>query len=256
MNDQLLVQRTGSILELTLNRPDKKNALTLAMYQQLSEALLEADSDPQVRVILLTGAGDSFSAGNDILDFIAALDRPDAVQAPLKFLQAITTLSKPVIAAVPGVAVGIGTTMLLHCDLVIASDQARFQLPFVRLGLVPEGGASLLLPQLIGHRKAFELVVMGEVFNASLAADLGVVNKVVEHSKLMDVARAQAAKLAALAPEAVRQSKAMLRRGQQEQLQQVLVAEIEQFAARLKSPEAMEALQAFTEKREADFSRF
>lgn len=256
MNDQLLIQRSGSILELTLNRPDKKNALTLAMYQQLSEALLEADKDPQVRVVLLTGAGDCFSAGNDILDFIASLDRPDAVQAPLKFLQTITTISKPVIAAVPGVAVGIGTTMLLHCDLVIASDQARFQLPFVRLGLVPEGGASLLLPQLMGHRKAFELVVMGEAFNASLAADLGVVNRVVEHSNLMDIARVQAEKLAALAPDAVRQSKAMLRRDQQEQLQQVLVAEIEQFAARLKSPEAMEALQAFTEKRAPDFSRF
>lgn len=184
------------------------------------------------------------------------MDRPDAVQAPLKFLQTITTVSKPVIAAVPGVAVGIGTTMLLHCDLVVASEQARFQLPFVRLGLVPEGGASLLLPQLMGHRKAFELVVMGEAFHASLAADLGVVNQVVEHGKLMDIARSQAEKLAALAPEAVRQSKAMLRRGQQEQLQQVLVTEIEQFAARLKSPEAMEALQAFTEKRAPDFSKF
>jgi len=256
MTDQLLIQRNGSVLELTMNRPDKKNALTLAMYNQLSQALQSADSDPEVRVILLTGAGDCFSAGNDIADFIAALDRPDAVQGPLTFLQAISNLNTPIIAAVPGIAIGIGTTMLLHCDLVIASEQARFQLPFARLGLVPEGGSSYLIPQLLGHRRAFELLVMGEQFDAATARELGVINRVVEHQNLLDIARKQAGKLAALAPDAVRQSKAMLRSHQMAELQQVLVAEVEQFAARLKSPEAMEALQAFMEKRKPDFSRF
>ena len=256
MTDQLLIQRNGSVLELTMNRPAKKNALTLAMYQQLSEALQAADKDPQVRVVLLTGAGDCFSAGNDIADFLAVLGQPDAVQGPLSFLRSISGLNKPIVAAVPGIAVGIGTTMLLHCDLVIASDRARFQLPFARLGLVPEGGSSYLIPQLLGHRKAFELLVMGDQFDARTACELGIINQQVEYDELMATARQKADALAAMAPDAVRQSKAMLRRYQMDDLQQVLVAEIEQFAARLKSPEAMEALQAFMEKRAADFSRF
>ncbi|MEH6577283.1 MAG: enoyl-CoA hydratase [Amphritea sp.] len=256
MNDQLLIQRNGSILELTMNRPDKKNALTLAMYNQLSDALKSADADPKVRVIFLTGAGESFTAGNDIADFIAALNQPDAVQAPLGFLQTITTIEKPIVAAVPGAAVGIGTTMLLHCDLVFASEQARFQLPFTRLGLVPEGGASFLLPHLVGHRQAFELLVMGEAISAQRAQQLGIVNEIYHHEQLLEQARHKAATLAALAPESVRQSKAMLRSYQQAELQQVLVSEIEQFAKRLQSPEAHEALNAFMEKRAPDFSRF
>ena len=256
MSDSLLITSHGRVREICLNRPEKKNALTLAMYQGLSKALKEADQDPEIRVILLTGAGDSFSSGNDIGDFIASLNQPDAVQGPLGFLQAISTTRKPVVAAVPGIAVGIGTTMLLHCDLVLASDQARFQLPFARLGLVPEGGASYLLPQLAGHRKAFEMLVLGEPFGSDIAQQIGLVNRVVAHEQLFDEADKLALELAAMAPDAVQKSKQMLRASGQEQLQQVLVAEVEQFAKRLTSAEAMEALKAFMEKRVPDFSRF
>ena len=256
MSETLLISTRERVREICLNRPDKKNALTLAMYQGLGQALKDADSDPEIRVILLTGAGDCFSSGNDIADFIAALDQPDAVQGPLGFLQAISTTKKPVIAAVPGIAVGIGTTMLLHCDLVLASDQARFQLPFARLGLVPEGGASYLLPQLAGHRKAFEMLVLGDVFEPQVAQQIGLVNRIISHAELSEQARQLAQQLAGMAPDAVQQSKSMLRSVGQEQLQQVLVAEVEQFAQRLTSAEAMEALQAFMEKRQPDFSRF
>ncbi|UTW03671.1 enoyl-CoA hydratase [Amphritea atlantica] len=256
MSELLNVTTRDRICQILLNRPEKKNALTLAMYEDLTQALISADGDPDVRVILLGSTSDSFCSGNDIADFIAAASRPDAVAAPLTFLQTIAALAKPVIAVVPGVAVGIGTTILLHCDLVIASDQARFQLPFARLGLVPEGGSSLLLPQLAGHRRAFELLVMGEAFSAATARELGLINRVVMHNSLKDLAMLEAEKLAALAPEAVRQSKAMLRSHIRNQLDAVLVAEVKQFAARLQSAEAAEALQAFMEKREPDFSRF
>lgn len=256
MSELLNITTRERICQILLNRPDKKNALTLAMYAGLTEALLAADNDPQVRVIVLGSTSDGFCSGNDIADFIAAGSRPDAVKTPLAFLQTIASLTKPVMAVVPGAAVGIGSTMLLHCDLVIASDQARFQLPFARLGLVPEGGSSLLLPQLVGHRRAFEILVMGESFSAATAREMGLVNRVVIHSSLQDLAMLEAGKLAALAPEAVRQSKAMLRSHTQKQLDAVLVAEVKQFAQRLQSAEAAEALQAFVEKREPDFSRF
>ncbi|MBQ0757966.1 MAG: enoyl-CoA hydratase/isomerase family protein [Amphritea sp.] len=256
MSEHLNVTIRDRICQILLNRPDKKNALTMAMYEGLTQALKDADANPEVRVILLGSTGDSFCSGNDIGDFIGAINSPNAIQAPLQFLQTISSLAKPIVAVVPGVAVGIGVTMLLHCDLVIASDQASFQLPFARLGLVPEGGASLILPQLVGHRRAFELLVMGESFSATTASDLGIINRVVMHNSLQDLSILEAGKLAALAPDAVRQSKAMIRNISQSQLQEVLLAEVEQFAARLKSAEAMEALQAFMQKREPDFSRF
>ncbi|BBB27501.1 enoyl-CoA hydratase-related protein [Amphritea japonica] len=256
MSEYLNIVTRDRICQILLNRPDKKNALTLSMYEGLTQALKDADANPDVRVILLGSTGDSFCSGNDIGDFIGAINSPNAVQAPLQFLQTISSLIKPVVAVVPGVAVGIGVTMLLHCDLVIASDQANFQLPFARLGLVPEGGASLIVPQLVGHRRAFELLVMGESFSAVTAADLGIINRTVEQNRLQEQSLLEAGKLASLAPDAVRQSKAMLRSVSQSQMQEVLLAEVEQFAARLKSEEAMEALQAFMQKREPDFSRF
>jgi len=256
VSELLNITTDNRICKIFLNRPDKKNALTLAMYEGLTRALMNADADPDVRVIMLDSDNDSFCSGNDIADFIAAASRPDAVAAPLLFLQTIASLAKPVIAVVPGAAVGIGSTILLHCDLVIASDEARFQLPFARLGLVPEGGSSLLLPQLVGHRRAFELLVMGETFSADTARELGLVNRVVMHSRLHDLALLDAEKLAAMAPGAVQQSKAMLRSHVQTQLDAVLTEEVKLFAARLQSAEAAEALQAFMQKRQPDFSRF
>lgn len=256
MNDILKVTLQDRVCQVLMNRPEKKNALTLEMYQGLTDAMIAADNNPEVRVIILGSTGDSFCAGNDIADFIAAVSRPDAIKVPLFFLQTLATLKTPLIAAVPGAAVGIGSTVLLHCDLVVASDQARFQLPFARLGLVPEGGSSLLVPQLVGHRRAFELLVLGDSFSAETASDLGLVNWVVTPDTLQTRALAAATKLAALAPEAVRQSKAMLRSHTQSQLEAVLVAEVNQFAERLTSEEAREALTAFMEKRAPDFSRF
>lgn len=256
MSEHILVSQSGQVRQLILNRADKKNALTLAMYNRLSEALLAADSDPEVRVIVLRAEGDSFCAGNDIADFVAAVNNPDAMQAPLNFLRAISGVSKPVIAAVSGAAVGIGSTMLLHCDLVVASQQTRFQLPFVKLGLVPEGGSSLIMPQLAGHRKAFELLVLGGPFDAETGVELGLVNQIVTPEQLQQRTMQLAEEVAALAPEAVRQSKALLKQNMHDQLQQVIQAEGELFAARLHSAEAQEALQAFIEKRSPDFSRF
>ncbi|MDX2423169.1 MAG: enoyl-CoA hydratase [Amphritea sp.] len=256
MSDILRVTTEDRICQVLMNRPDKKNALTLEMYQGLTDAMLAADANPEVRVIMLGSTGDSFCAGNDIADFIAASSQPDAIKVPLFFLQTLASLATPLIAVVPGAAVGIGTTILLHCDLVIASDQARFQLPFARLGLVPEGGSSLLMPQLVGHRRAFELLVLGDSFSAETASGLGLVNWVVAQDSLQAKALHEATKLAALAPEAVRQSKAMLRSHTQSQLEAVLVAEVNQFAERLTSEEAREALMAFMQKREPDFSRF
>ncbi|MCV6612256.1 MAG: enoyl-CoA hydratase [Amphritea sp.] len=256
MSEHILVSQSGQVRQLILNRADKKNALTLAMYNRLSEALLATDSDPEVRVIVLRAEGDSFCAGNDIADFVAAVNNPDAMQAPLNFLRAISGVSKPLIAAVSGAAVGIGSTMLLHCDLVVASQQTRFQLPFVKLGLVPEGGSSLIMPQLAGHRKAFELLVLGEPFDAETSVELGLVNQISTPEQLQQRTMQLAEEIAALAPEAVRQSKALLKQNMHDQLQQVIQAEGELFAARLHSAEAQEALQAFIEKRSPDFSRF
>ncbi|MDO6564905.1 enoyl-CoA hydratase-related protein [Amphritea sp. 1_MG-2023] len=256
MSDLVKIATQDQVRQILMNRPEKKNALTLTMYQALTDALLAADEDPDVRVIMLGSSGDSFCAGNDINDFIAAVNRPDAIQAPLLFLQTLASLTTPLIAVVPGMAVGIGTTILLYCDLVIASQQACFQLPFARLGLVPEGGSSLLIPQLVGHRRAFELLVIGEQFSAQTAQTLGLVNWLEAPSSLTERAWLEATKLAALPPDAVRQSKAMLRRHTQSQLEAVLVAEVKQFAARLTSEEANEALLAFIQKRTADFSRF
>lgn len=256
MSDSVQISQTGPVRYLTLNRAEKKNALTLAMYNDLSAGLQAADQDSSVRVIVLRAEGDSFCAGNDIADFIGALNNPQAMQAPLTFLRTISAVAKPVVAAVSGAAVGIGSTLLLHCDLVIAAEQSRFQLPFVQLGLVPEGGSSLLMPQLAGHRKAFELLVLGQPFSARTAAELGLVNQVVEIEELPATVSQQAETIAALAPEAVRQSKALLKQNSHDQLQRVIVAEGELFAGRLHSAEAQEALQAFMQKRAPDFSRF
>lgn len=240
-------EQQDAVLSLIMNRPEKKNALTLDMYQALIDALVQAADDSTVKVVVLGGHASCFSAGNDILDFMAAAGQPDRAALPLKFLQTISVFPKPIVAAVSGDAVGIGTTMLLHCDLVYATENARFQLPFARLGLVPEGGSSFLLPQLMGHRLAFELLVAGGPFSGVRAAELGVINAVVDDPLLH--AQQQANQLAQMAPTAVCQSKAMLKQHQQAQLQAVLVAEVEAFKARLNSAEAKEAFSAFLEKR-------
>ncbi|WP_028469641.1 enoyl-CoA hydratase-related protein [Neptunomonas japonica] len=250
--EHVLQQQDGAVLVLQINRPDKKNALTLDMYQALIDGLLLAAEDDVIRCVLISGSADCFTSGNDILDFMAASVGSDKAALPLKFLQTISTFSKPVIAAVAGDAVGIGTSMLLHCDLVYCTKDARFQLPFARLGLVPEGGTSLLLPQQLGHRLAFELLVLGSRVSGVRAAELGLVNSALDHP--LSEAKAAAAQLANMAPQAVKLSKNMMKSHQQATLQTVLVDEVEQFKERLASAEAKEAFSAFIEKRQPNFS--
>ncbi|MFN3596872.1 MAG: enoyl-CoA hydratase [Rubricoccaceae bacterium] len=243
----------GHVLRLTLARPEKKNALTRAMYAELARALAHAADDPAVRVALLAGEGGAFTAGNDLGDFVA--DPPADDASPVfQFLRAVSQFPKPLVAAVEGPAIGIGTTVLLHCDLVYAAPGARFQLPFVRLGLVPEAASSLLLPLVAGYVRAAEWLLLGEPFSAEDARAAGLVNDVVPEVRAHALERARA--LAALPPRAVRQTKALLGRTRRGPVAEAIRAEAERFTEALRSPEAHEAFTAFFEKRPADFSAF
>jgi len=241
------------IATLRLDRPEKKNALTVEMYEQLAAAFQAAAADPGVRAVVLCGSSDCFTAGNDIGDFARA-NQGGPVTAPLDFLRAIATFEKPVVAAVAGVAIGIGTTMLLHCDLVIAAPSARFKTPFVALGLVPEAASSLLMPLLIGERRAAQLLLLGEEISAPTALAWGLVNEVVDDPYAAAVAKAKV--LAASAPSSVRATKALIRRATRDAVLETMKVEGETFATQLRTPEAMEAFQAFMTRRPADFSRF
>lgn len=234
-----------SVLELCLARPEKKNALTLEMYSALIAQLEWAAKSDSIRAVCLSGAGDSFCAGNDIADFLARAQDPDTLGVIVQFLHTLIDFPKPLLAAVHGDAVGIGTTMLLHCDLVIAASDLSCRLPFTRLGLVPEGGSSLLLPQTLGHRKAFELLIEGRPFDAKCAQQIGLVNQIVAPDQLKSSTLERATAIASLPPEATQLSKQMLKRHQVEQLHAVIDQEARQFAARLSSPEAQAAFTAF-----------
>ena len=254
-NDLIQTELLDEILTVRINRPEKKNALNIAMYGALADALQRADRDPAIRVTLLSGCDDCFTSGNDITDFVNF--PPTGPDSPvLRFMNAITLAAKPIVAAVSGSAIGVGTTLLLHCDLVYAADTAIFQMPFVTLGLCPEAGSTLLLPQLIGHQRASELLLLGESFSAARAEQLGIVTRVVPQADLLQTARAKALQLAAQPAAAVRLTKSLLKRGNSEQLQETTMFEIRCFLERLSSPEAREALQAFMERRKPDFSQF
>jgi enoyl-CoA hydratase/carnithine racemase len=246
----------GNVLTLSFNRPDRKNALTLEMYELLSTALRQANQNQAVKAVVLTGNGDAFTSGNDLNDFM--MNPPKSVDTPVfRFLEALCDFSKPLIAAVNGVAVGIGTTMLLHCDLVYATQASKFSVPFAKLGLVPEAGISYLLPQMVGQRKAAELLLLGDSFTATVAQELGFVNQVVaskEELALLVATKAKAISL--LPPQAIRQTKALLKKPFTEQLKKAMLDEGEVFISRLGSPETAEAITAFFTKRAPDFSKF
>lgn len=243
------------VLTLTLNRPGRKNALTLGMYTALADAIHDAESRADIRVLVIRGAGDSFTSGNDLMDFMA--NPPSDENSPVfRFLRALVGCTKPIVAAVHGHAVGIGTTMLLHCDLVYATPEASLQLPFVRLGLVPEAASSHLLVRMLGHARAAELLLLGEPFDGRFACELGIVTRLAERDALDETARSAALKLAALAPEAVRQSKRLMRERCTGPIGESMKSEAEVFSARLRSAEVAEAIGAFMEKRKPDFSRF
>lgn len=252
---QVLVELQDRILRVTMNRPEKKNALTQAMYTAMSDALDRADQDDEVRVVLFTGVGNAFTSGNDVLDFMNA--PPDFEASPVvRFLRTVTTARKPVVAAVNGIAVGIGTTLLLHCDLAYAAESAVFQMPFVNLGLCPEAGSSFLLPQYLGHRKAAELLLLGEKFSAQVALDCGLLNGVVGDDALQATALAKAAQLAAQPPASMRISKGLMRHANHAALENAMHEELRHFAERLTSMESAEAFTAFVERRKPDFSAF
>ena len=243
------------IATIELDRADKKNAITADMYQAMADALAAAESDPAVRVVLIHGKADCFTAGNDLKDF---LERPpQGDNSPVfQFLQRISTAAKPLVAAVGGPAVGIGTTMLLHCDFVYAAPNARFQLPFVPLGLVPEAGSSLLLPMLAGYQRAAELLMLGKPFTAEKALAAGIVTEIVPDDELLSHALEAAAALAALPPASLRETKALMKAPRAAGLASAMTSEGEKFRAQLASAEAKEAMQAFFEKRKPDFSKF
>ena len=251
----ILTENKDGILRIEIDRPDKKNALTAAMYQAMADAIHAAEADSTVRVVLIHGKADLFTAGNDLQDF---LDNPprDDNRPVFQFLYGISQAQKPIVAAVAGPAVGIGTTMLLHCDLVYAAPNARLQLPFVNLGLVPEAGSSLLLPALVGYQRAAELLLLGEPFDAHRAKEMGLVTAVVPADALLDTAMAQAKKLAGKPAASLRLAKQLMKQGQAAAVAQQIRLESGHFGERLASPEAKEAFSAFLEKRKPDFSRF
>jgi enoyl-CoA hydratase/carnithine racemase len=245
----------GRVLSLVIDRPAKKNALTVAMYEALCGGFERAHADPEIRVLLVRGEGASFTAGNDLGDFMR--NPPQSTDSWVaRMIESFVRATKPIVAAVEGVAIGFGTTMLLHCDLVYAAEGTRFQLPFVNLGLCPEAGSSLLLPLLCGHQRASELLMLGEPFGPELAHEIGLVNRVLPPADLHAFARERAAKLAEQPPASVRLTKQLLREGAKDATMRALLAEGEAFFERLRSPEAAEALQAFFAKRKPDFSRF
>ena len=247
MTDAVVLTRTDRVLEIRLNRPEKKNALTRVMYDAMADAFAQVDADPTLRVALLTGTGDSFTSGNDIADFQARAAGGGEGSAS-RFLPALASMRKPLIGAVNGAAIGVGTTMLMHCDLIVAARSARFVMPFTSLGLVPEAGSSLLFPRLLGHQRASALLLLGEPLDAATAHEWGFVNRVVEDASLTQVAHEIAQRVASLPPQAVQLTKQLMRHGEGD-LAGRMTEELALFRERLHSAEAAEAFRGFMERR-------
>ncbi len=254
MPSPIQVSTTDRVTTLRLDRVDKNNAITIEMYAALQAGLEAAAIDDQVRAVVIAGARECFTAGNDLADFMKVAQGGGEVRGALGFLHALATFEKPVIAAVSGVAIGIGTTLLLHCDLVYAAPSAKFRTPFVDLALVPEAGSSVLLPAVVGARRAAQLLLLGETLDAATAADWGLINAVVDDPDA--AAHKAAARLAACAPAALRTTKSLTKRAHRDHVLEAMRIEGDAFADRLRSPEALEALSAFMARRPADFSKF
>jgi enoyl-CoA hydratase/carnithine racemase len=254
MSEHIISDTRDRVQRIELRRPEKKNAITVAMYEAMGAALERAAGDPAVRVILIHGQPDVFTSGNDIVDF---LNLPPGGEGPvIRFLTLISQAEKPIVAAVTGVAVGIGMTLLLHCDYVVAGESAQLTAPFVNLGLCPEGASSLLLPLAVGYLRAAELLLFGEAIGARQAREWGLVNSVVADDQVLAEARLRAQVLAAKPPTALRTAKSLLRRRLSPQVLDAIEEERVRFTTLLGSAEAKEALAAFVAKRRPDFSRF
>jgi enoyl-CoA hydratase/carnithine racemase len=246
MTELVQVSDHGPIRTIRMNRPDKKNALTLPMYVAMAEAI---ETTKSARCILIEGSSGVFSAGNDLQDFRDAAQTGEGLAKPtLRFLYALARSDRPIVAAVQGLAVGIGTTMLLHCDFVVASSDARFSTPFVQLGLVPEAASSLLMPRLMGHRRAFSLLVMGRAMDAQAALAAGLVNAVVTPPEVLPEAVKAAREIAALPSEAVAASRQLMRGAPAEIISRI-DEEAALFKTRLQSPEARTAFEAFLQRK-------
>lgn len=248
----IITERSGNILRIELNRPARKNAMTVAMYITMADLLNNAAKDDETRVVLWRGAGDSFSAGNDIQDFIK--NPPGAGESPqARLIEALINFDKPIVAAVQGAAIGGGTTMLTHCDFVFAGESAKFQMPFVDLALVPEFGSSYSIAARTGYLRAAELILLGSRFDAKRAAELGLVTRVVPDQELLTTATKTATALAEKAPAALQPCKRLMRSSTQDQLKRSVKLENEEFSQRVRSAEAKEAFNAFIEKRKPNF---
>jgi len=255
MTQDIQVARADGVLTITIDRPARKNALTSAMYQTMADALSTAENDAAVRAVLIRGHADGFTAGNDIEDFLKS--PPTGDDAPvIRFLRAIAGAEKPLVAAVAGAAIGVGTTMLLHCDLVYATDTARFAMPFAQLGLCPEAASSLLLPRVAGYQAAAEKLLLGETFDANEAHRMGFVTQVLPAADLDAHVAAQLAKLTALPAASLRVTKSLMKRANAHEIHTRIDEELVHFGRMLLAPEAREAFSAFLEKRKPDFSAF
>jgi enoyl-CoA hydratase/carnithine racemase len=250
----ILTHTDAGVMTITFNRLDKKNSITSSMYSAMADAVSQAAADSAVRVVVFQGHESIFSAGNDIGDF---LNQPPSTQeSPVfRFLRGIATFEKPLMAAVAGPAVGIGTTMLFHCDLVYAGDNAAFSMPFVNLGLCPEAASSLLAPRMFGYHRAAEALLMGEPFFAEAAQEVGLVNRVVPPTEVNGYAQAQARKLAAKPLTSLIATKRLMKGGDQQAVLQKMDEEGQSFGRMLREPAAKEAFGAFMEKRKPDFSK-
>jgi enoyl-CoA hydratase/carnithine racemase len=253
MSEHIKAVRDGAVMTIRLARPEKKNAITTAMYTAMAEAMETAESDDTIRVIVFLGSGGAFAAGNDLKDFLE--NPPQEESAPVfRFLNALLNATKPIVAGVEGVAVGLGTTLLLHCDLVYVTANARLQTPFVNLGLTPEAGATYLLPRFLGHVRAAEMVMLGEPMDGETAVRLGLANALLAPEELEDKVLSTARALAEKPPAALRATRALLK-ANHPQVEAAMNAEAAEFTARLRSAEAKEAFSAFLEKRKPDFSK-
>ena len=248
-------ETSGRVARIRFDRPDKKNAITREMYTQLAQALAAAEANPEVRSVLLHGTAECFTAGNDVNDFLKGPFGGEG-SPTWQLFKALPALQKPIVAAVGGPAVGIGTTLLLHCDLVYAAANARFQLPFVPLGIVPEFGSTFILPLLAGYQRAAEVLLLGQPFTAQKAQELGIVTAVVPQENLFSEAEKAAAALADLPRESIRLTKRLMRATHEKIIHERIMEEGRLVLERLRSPEAKEAMSAFLEKRKPDFSRF
>jgi enoyl-CoA hydratase/carnithine racemase len=251
----IVTELRDRILRIQINRPQKKNALTVDMYAAMADALESAERNPDVRVVLIHGNSEMFTAGNDIVDFDNA-GQTEGTPPVYRFLHDISTATKPLVAVVTGPAVGIGTTMLLHCDLVYAGQNARFTLPFVNLGLCPEAASSYLLPRLLGYQRAAELLMLGDPFSAGKAREFGIVTEVLPDADVFAYAEKQARRLADKPPASLRVTKQLMKVETGSPVKQAMLAERVQFSSLLFAPEAKEAFKAFFEKRKPDFSGF